>query len=92
VFSLNLRNVSQDSRFSNFDSQRVLQAIGNPIMGKDLYSDQINAAVEELTNRHDNVIEDIGRQGRRIGEFKKIRSTPAAKSGATGVWKVEVEK
>ena len=90
VFSLNLRNVSQDSRFSNFDSQKVLQAVGNPIVGKDLYMTQIKTAVGELQNRHDNVLDDLKTQGRRVEGFKRFK-TPAAKSGASG-WTVTVEK
>ena len=71
VFSLNLRNVSQDSRFSNFDSQKVLQAVGNPIMGRDLYMEQIGAAGKELFTRYDGAVEDLARSGKRMDEFRR---------------------
>ena len=82
VFQLNLRGVSQDSRFSNFDSERVIQAVGNPLTGKDQYQAQIGAAVNELGRRHDGILEGLGRQGKRIGNFPKLgAAAPAAAEG-----------
>jgi len=92
TFSINLRNVSQDSRFSNFDSQKVLQAVGNPLMGRDLYMDQLDSSGKELYRRYDNTVKALKGAGKRVDEFAREEAQPAAKSGATGTWKVEVEK
>lgn len=82
VFNLNLRGVSQDSRFSNFDSGKVLQAVGNPIVGKELYHDQVNSALAELEARHDNIIEDLTKQGKRTDQFQKFNEPKAETSSA----------
>ncbi len=69
---LSLRRVSEDSRFSNFDAEQVIDALGNPLVGPDLYLDQLNAAKEELTRRHDNALADMKTQGRRVEGFSPV--------------------
>jgi hypothetical protein len=87
VFGMNLRRVSEDSRFSNFDSQKVIDAIGNPIVGRDQYLAQLGGAKENLITRHDDVIDGldaIKKDTRGFKRFKEKQSSSAApKEGAT---------
>ena len=72
VFGMNLRRVSEDSRFSNFDSQKVIDAIGNPIVGPEMYLAQLGKAKENLTFRHDDTIDSLVKGKKDMREFKKI--------------------
>jgi hypothetical protein len=84
TFQLNLRSVSQDSRFSNFDSQRVLQAVGNPIVGKDLYMDQAKSALNELTNRYENVLDGLEARGKDVSKYPRFRAKAQPAGAPTG--------
>jgi len=51
TFGVHLRRVSEDSRFSNFDSQKILDAVGNPIVGRKLFKDQLATFSDEISSR-----------------------------------------
>lgn len=92
LFGINVRQVAQDSRMSNFDSERVLNAVGNPVVGKDLFMSQLGAMKQELADRHDQLLTDVGKRGKRIGEFSPINKTAAATPAPVPPGKVRVVK
>lgn len=82
AFRMSLRRVSEDSRFSNFDAQQVIRAIGNPIVGPDLYRKQVQAAKDVIRGRANNLFDDLRAQGKNLKYFKPIGETTA--TGAVG--------
>jgi len=80
VFGMNLRRVSEDSRFSNFDAQKVIDAVGNPLVGKDQYLSQLGAAKENLQTRHDTFIDALNQAKKDTSGFTRYKQKAAAAS------------
>lgn len=76
-----LRDFSGDSRFSDNDATRVMKALGNPITGAKVFTQQLNQISKDLERRRINSLDDIEASGRDVS---KLRETGKAKAQADG--------
>ena len=72
----NLRMFSTDERFSNFDSKQQIDALGNPIVGPELYLEQLKATQEDLADQRGLMVRSLKGSRKNTKAFEGKNAIP----------------
>jgi len=81
LLGIDLRGLAGDTRFSNFDAEKALRALGKPGVGSKLYKEQLGAVMDDVALKHRTAVKNFNIQGKRVQQVQPLQTreekTPA---------------